>query len=149
MFDAKKVLEGTTERVSGPLPAGWYEAVVQQFVMKTSKSSEEYLNVEMQTSAGRIWYNLNLNHSKEQVRNIAAEQLARLCVAAGFNSIKNPENPEELVGAKVNVLVDIDGSFNRVKTIEPLFKEQSPEAKVYSHKEQTAEADKFDDDIPF
>ena len=67
MFDAKKILEDTPERVSGPLPAGWYEATIKQFVMKTSKSSEEYLNVEMQTDQGRIWYNLNIifrqNHS--------------------------------------------------------------------------------------
>jgi hypothetical protein len=149
MFDAKKILEDTPERVSGPLPAGWYEATIKQFVMKTSKSSEEYLNVEMQTDQGRIWYNLNIKHSKDQVRKIAAEQLARLCMAAGFNSIKNPENPDELVGAKVKVLVDVDGSFNRVKTVEQVEKNQAPEAKVYSTKDQTEEPADFDDDIPF
>jgi len=152
MFDAEKILNETPEKSFGPLPAGWYEATINGFLMKTSKTGQEYLNVEMQTGKGKVWYNLNILHEKEQVRNIAAEQLARLCMAAGFRSIKNPQNPEELIGAKVSVLVEVDGNYNRIKAVEAIEKKKSPAEELYSTKDEPAPAaasSDFDDDIPF
>jgi len=152
MFDAEKILSETPEKSFGPLPAGWYEATINGFLMKTSKTGQEYLNVEMQTNKGKVWYNLNILHEKEQVRNIAAEQLARLCMAAGFRSIKNPQNPEELIGAKVSVLVEVDGNYNRIKTVEAIQKKQAPAEQLYSTKSEpapAADSSDFDDDIPF
>mgnify|MGYP000426721217 CR=1 FL=1 len=152
MFDAEKIINETPEKSFGPMPAGWYQATLSNFIMKTSKTGQEYLNVEFQTEKGKVWYNLNILHSKEQVRNIAAEQLARLCMAAGFRSIKNPENPEELLGAKVKILVEVDGNYNRVKTVEAIDKKDAAAEQLYSAKpkepvqESSAE---FDDDIPF
>lgn len=151
MFDAEKILNDTPEKSFGPLAPGWYEATISGFIMKTSKAGEEYLNVELQTGKGKVWYNLNILHSKEQVRNIAAEQLARLCMAAGFRSIKNPQNPEELTGGKIKVLVEVDGNFNRVKAVEAPDKKQSPSEQLYSTKADPAPpaGGDFDDDIPF
>jgi len=152
MFDAEKILNETPEKSFGPLPAGWYEATINGFLMKTSKTGQEYLNVEMQTDKGKVWYNLNILHEKEQVRNIAAEQLARLCMAAGFRSIKNPQNPEELIGSKVSVLVEVDGNFNRIKSVEGIEKKQAPAEQLYSTKSEpapSAASSDFDDDIPF
>jgi len=44
MFDAEKILNETPEKSFGPLPAGWYEATINGFLMKTSKTGQEYLN---------------------------------------------------------------------------------------------------------
>jgi hypothetical protein len=72
-------------------------------------------------------------------------------MAAGFRSIKNPQNPEELTGGKVKVLVEVDGNFNRVKAVEATDKKQSPAEQLYATKADPAPpaGGDFDDDIPF
>jgi hypothetical protein len=149
MFDAEAMLKGAETPNYGPLPAGWYDATINGFVMKTSQTGNEYLNVEYQTDKGRVWDIMNIKHSKDQVKQIAMEQLARLCLAAGFRSIKNPENPEELVGQKVRVLVDVDGSYNRVKAFEKVGEKVTPEQKLYGQAPAPAAPANVDDEIPF
>lgn len=149
MFDAEAMLKGTETQTYGPLPAGWYEATIQAFLMKTSQTGNEYLNVEYQTDKGRVWDILNIKHSKENVKQMALEQLARLCMAAGFRSIKSPENPEELIGHKVKILVEVDGSYNRVKAIEAVKDQPSPEQKLYGQAPAANAPENVDDEIPF
>jgi hypothetical protein len=149
MFDAEATLAGKEQPNYGPLPAGWYDATINGFVMKTSQTGNEYLNVEYQTDKGRVWDIMNIKHAKDQVRNIAMEQLARLCLAAGFRSIKNPENPDELIGQKVRILVEVDGTYNRVKAVEKV--EGTPQEsaqKLYGASPAPA-TDDVDDEIPF
>jgi hypothetical protein len=118
--------------------------------MKTSQTGNEYLNVEFQTDKGRVWNILNIKHSKDSVRQMALEQLARLCMAAGFRSIKNPENPEELIGQKVRILVEVDGTYNRIKAVEKFEGAEDPAKKLYGSKPAQPAADpNVDDEIPF
>jgi hypothetical protein len=118
--------------------------------MKTSQTGNEYLNVEFQTDKGRVWNILNIKHSKDSVRQMALEQLARLCMAAGFRSIKNRENPEELIGQKVRILVEVDGTYNRVKAVEKAEGAEDPAKKLYGSKPAQPAADpNVDDEIPF
>lgn len=154
MFDAEAIVAGSEQPNYGPLPAGWYDAKINGFVMKTSQTGNEYLNVEYQTDKGRVWDIMNIKHGKDQVKQIAMEQLARLCLACGFRSIKNPENPDELIGSIVRILVEVDGTYNRVKAVEQV--KSNPVEKLYGQNtsaqpavavEKTA-AD-VDDEIPF
>lgn len=153
MFDAEAMLANTETPTYGPLPAGWYDAKINGFVMKTSQSGNQYLNMEYQTDKGRVWDILNIKHSKDQVRQIAMEQLARVCLAAGFRSIKDPENPEELIGSSVRILVEVDGSYNRVKVVEKA--EASPAQKLYGQSPSqqsvapSVTPENVDDEIPF
>ena len=151
MFDAEAIVAGSEQPNYGPLPAGWYDAKINGFLMKTSQTGNEYLNVEYQTDKGRVWDIMNIKHSKDQVKNIAMEQLARLCLACGFRSIKNPENPDELIGSSVRILVEVDGTYNRVKAVEKV--ESNPAEKLYGQSEPkvapSATPADADDEIPF
>lgn len=119
-FNAAQVAQqAEADRPSGPLPAGIYNAIVEGYTNKTSQAGHQYVSVTFKVKgpggSGKAWGNYNVNHPNDQPRNIAMGEIARLCVACGWNSINDVNNPNEIVGCTLNLELAIDGSYNRIR----------------------------------
>jgi hypothetical protein len=74
---------------SGPLPAGWYSAMIVDSIEKPTKAGTgSYIELSYQIVDGefanrRIWDRLNLNNPNETAVRIAQQTLAAICDAAG------------------------------------------------------------------
>jgi len=74
---------------SGPLPAGWYSAMIVDSIEKPTKAGTgSYIELSFQIVDGeyanrRIWDRLNLNNPNETAVRIAQQTLAAICDAAG------------------------------------------------------------------
>lgn len=123
MFDAQAISQQAQENAPqmerGPIPAGWYAVTLVKFERMMNKNgSGEHLKVEFDLDNRRkIWNRYNLRNTNPKAEQIAVEQIANLCVAMGYNSIRDPWNPEELIGRKCEMLIDVDGTYNTVKAV--------------------------------
>lgn len=127
MFDAQAILNDAPAAPGGdygPLPAGKYTGRLAKFETREMKSGNgNLLNLEFDVDFGsskrKVWTRLNLGHtSSQKAVQIATEQLANLCLAAGFRSISDPWNPVELIGQDITLVVGVDGSYNDVKAFQ-------------------------------
>ena len=135
MFDAQAILNDAPAAPGGdygPLPAGKYTGRLAKFETRKMKSGNgNLLNLEFDVDFGsskrKVWTRLNLGHTTSQKAvQIATEQLANLCLAAGFRSINDPWNPVELIGQDITLVVGVDGSYNDVKAFQ--VKDSAPAA---------------------
>lgn len=116
------------------LPAGVYSAYVDRVEWKTSKAGADYLSAGFKTFGGEnegryVWNMWNLMHPKDQVKNIALQDIKRLLIAAGKESeLEGDLSKERLaeivstcrVKIKVNVKTDDYGTKNVIKGYEEL-----------------------------
>lgn len=79
-----------------PLPAGDYELMITKSETKPTKANDgsSYLELEMQVISGehsgrRHWERLNLANKSKQTVEIAEKQLAKLCLALGFQRVED------------------------------------------------------------
>lgn len=100
-----------SESTYAPLPAGEYKMRIDGSEMKISSSSgNEYLSFEFTVAEGqfmgrKLWSNFNIFHPKENVQQIAREQLAALCDACGS---PGANDSSELHGRVVQCKVKLD-----------------------------------------
>ena len=132
MFDATQYVTQNTNsapRDTSPIPEGRYVARMTNFERKlTKKGDGEMLNVEFTVDVGsaarKCWHNFNMVNPNPKAVEIAMEQLAKFCMAGGYNSIQDPWSPAELMGKDVEVYISVDGTYNNIKAFYK--KEMSP-----------------------
>ena len=158
MFDAQAVFaqaqanQPTMDRT--PIEPGWYKVTINQFERVLNKNgSGEHLKVEFDLENRRkVWNRFNLKNTNPKAESIAMEQLAGLCISCGYNSIQDPWNPAELIGKQCELYIDVDGTYNQVKSARPV--QVDAAQKLYGQapaaKPAPAPAGNPDDDlIPF
>ena len=120
------------------VPQGTHTATVSKVEFKESKAGAEYLNLALKTDAGNVFVLMNINHPKEEVRNIALAELKRLLTAAKFSSLKF-ESKEQLAEVLENARFNI--------TVKHKTDDYGTKAVVSGYKECTVPVDA--DSIPF
>ena len=100
MFDLSEV------KAFDIVPQGTHTATVTKVEFKESKSGSEYLNLTLKTDSGNVFVIMNINHPKEEVKNIALAELKRLLTAAKFSTLKF-ESKEQLAEALENARFNI------------------------------------------
>ena len=109
MFDLSRIesSEYTT------IPNGFYPAFIESVQMKTSSAGAEYLSAQFKifgdSHEGRVVFGTyNINHEKEQVRNIALADIKAMLSASGFSEEQMVfKNVEELLSAVKSVRCQI------------------------------------------
>lgn len=103
-FDANNVAPREAFDV---LPNGWYHCTITGADMTPTKAGDaEYLKIELevdgnkhpQFASRKVWDRLNLNHEKQQTREIAQRTLSAICHAIGKLRITDTE---ELLGGQL------------------------------------------------
>lgn len=161
MFDAQAIhaqaQENTTQPDRTPIEPGWYKVTINQFERMMNKNgSGEHLKVEFDLENRRkVWNRYNLKNTNPKAESIAMEQLAALCISCGYNSIQDPWSPAELIGKQCELYIDIDGTYNTVKSVRPVQVDSAQ--KLYGESRTNAPAPtpapapggNTDDEIPF
>lgn len=157
MFDAQAVFaqsqanQPTMDRT--PIEPGWYKVTINQFERIMNKNgSGEHLKVEFDLENRRkVWNRFNLKNTNPQAESIAMEQLAALCISCGYNSIQDPWNPTELIGKQCELYIDVNGTYNNVKSARPV--QQDAAQKLYGQAPAAPAPaptpGNVDDEIPF
>lgn len=86
------------------LPPGWYAMEIVASEIKTSRSGDDYIKLEFQPSEShhpemrgrKVWANLNLYHSKDEVRAIAQRDLAAIAHAVNGPNCGPVKRTEDL-----------------------------------------------------
>lgn len=79
------------------IPAGDYEAMVTDSVMKQTKDGQgNYLELTLEVQAGqyqgrKLWDRLNLKNNNPKAVEIAQKQLAQLCHATGIMQVQDSQ----------------------------------------------------------
>ena len=98
-----------------PLPVGWYLARVEAEETTYTQAGDEALKITFNiTDKGRTvnnWYNIN-HSTSDKAREIATKELENLGRACGMANIKSSG---DFVGRKLEVKLEPDGTFNKVK----------------------------------
>lgn len=161
MFDAQSIAQQAQENAPQmdrtPIQPGWYKVTIAQFERVLNKNgSGEHLKIEFDLENRRkVWNRYNLKNTNAQAERIAVEQIAQLCVACGYNSISDVWNPVELMGKSCDLYIDVDGTYNNVKSVRKCESTQQDAAqKLYGTQPAVAPsgtpAQSVDDDaIPF
>ena len=156
MFDATQHIrqDGGATVDRSPIPEGNYEAKLTAFERRAMKSGNgEMLNAEFTVTVGsaarKCWHNFNMTHNKPQTVEIAFEQMANLCIAAGHPSINDPWNPVELIEKPIQVYITVnDRGYNEIKAFK--MPEKSAAQKLYGSQPVAPSATpSTDDEIPF
>jgi hypothetical protein len=93
-----------------PLPAGEYEAIIEESEEKPTKDGRgSYLQLVVQVVAGdhkgrKLWARLNLNNPSQQAVEIARAELSAICRAVG---VMNPQDSGELHNKPLVVAVKV------------------------------------------
>lgn len=161
MFDAQAIFaQSQTDAPQmdrTPIQPGWYKVTINQFERMMNKNgSGEHLKIEFDLENRRkVWNRYNLKNTNPKAETIAMEQLAALCISCGYNSIQDPWNPTELMGKQCELYIDVDGTYNNVKSVRPV--PFDPAQKLYGQAPAAqsaptpapAPAQNVDDEIPF
>ena len=98
------------ERRYDVIPADWYDAIIEDSDVKTTKSGDgRYINLKFQIVdgpyAGRTIYNaLNIEHHNENVVKYAYIDLGSICRCVG---ILNPKDTSELHNKKLRIKITV------------------------------------------
>lgn len=160
MFDAQAIAaqaqENAPQMDRTPIQPGWYKVTINQFERVLNKNgSGEHLKIEFDLENRRkVWNRYNLKNRNDQAERIAMEQMAALCMSCGYNSISDVWNPVELIGKSCDLYIDVDGTYNQVKSVRKCEQTQQDAAqKLYGQtpaaQPQAAPAQNIDDEIPF
>ena len=118
-----------------PIPSGEYPACISKLEWKTSKAGAKYLNIGFKVTGEKytnrvIFNSLNLYHPKENVKNIAMQELKKILMASGCAADKlNFKDDEALllvlsqVVLTVNVIVRQESDYpakNVIRGYKPL-----------------------------
>lgn len=109
------------------LPAGEYEAVITDSILKnTSSGTGQFLEIKLQVISGEyqnrnLWDRLNIRNQSAKAQQIALGTLSAICRAVG---VMTPKDSAELHGKplRVKVVVKHDDEFgdkNEVKAYKP------------------------------
>ena len=105
-----------------PIPTGEYTAKITESEWRWSKNNPEnqYLALVMVIVDGdftgrKLFVNLNLKHPKDQVKNIAMQELKRICNAAGVYRIENDSQELHGIPFIVKLQLSVDGFETKVK----------------------------------
>jgi len=122
MFDATQFVTQNTNSAPkdrSPIPEGKYVARMTNFERKLTQKGGERLNVEFTVDVGstarKCWHNFNMVNANPKAVEIAMQQLGNFCIACGFNSIKDPWMPIELMEEDIEVYISVDGDYNNIK----------------------------------
>jgi hypothetical protein len=148
MFNAADYAsEGTQKEIA----EGWTDATIDEVVSKESKAGNKYVSVRfnLDNYGGRkMWENLNVRHSREDVREIAYRILANMCIACGFSSIADESNPVELEGKSLKIFVGRDKNGDQaVKSYK--LADDMPGRSMPEFRQTQAATAPVDSDIPF
>ena len=155
MFDAQSIAANAQNDAPqverGPMQPGWYEVKIANFDRNVNKSGTgEHLRVEFDVANGRkVWNRYNLKNSNDTAERIAMEQMAALCIACGYNSISDVWNPVELMGKSCEAYIDVDGTYNNMKSVRKIEGQQQAAQKLYGQQPVAPSATPADDEIPF
>lgn len=118
-----------------PMPSGSYPmAIVNSELKPTKVGNGNYLELELVVASGpyegrRVWDRLCIEHPKQNVQDIACQQLAAICRIVG---IMNPSDSSELhnfplaVKVKLTKREDNGEPTNEVQCYEALGKKTAP-----------------------
>lgn len=126
MFDAQAIhaqaQENAPQMDRTPIQPGWYKVTIAKYERMMNKNgSGEHLKIEFDLENRRkVWNRYNLRNTNEKAERIALEQIAALCMACGFNSIRDVWDPVELMGKQCELYIDVDGTYNNVKSARKL-----------------------------
>jgi Protein of unknown function (DUF669) len=128
-FDASKVAPSTGEQ--DPVPAGWYDIVMDQSEMKPTKDSASTGNAFLecrfniasgQYSGRKLFTRLNLRNNNPVATEIAYKELSAICHAVGVLMVQDSQQLHGLpMKAKVKVRPG-DGQYgpqNEISTFKP------------------------------
>lgn len=109
------------------LPNGDYTAMITASEWKDSKIGVQYLALTLQVVDGHhkgrfLWDNLNLNHPKREVQDIAQRTLSAICRATGHMAISDSEELHNIpVVVRVAYIEAKDGfdDKNQIKQWKP------------------------------
>jgi len=161
MFDATQHIrqDGGATMDRSPIPEGNYQAKLTGFERRQMKSGNgEMLNAEFTVTVGsaarKCWHNFNMTHTNPKTVEIAFEQMANLCIAAGHPSISDPWNPVELVEKPVELYITVnDRGYNEIKAFKmPEQSSTHAAQKLYGQTPVAPSATSdpnVDDEIPF
>ena len=160
MFDAQAIhaqaQDGAPQMDRTPIQPGWYKVTINQFERMMNKNgSGEHLKVEFDLENRRkVWNRYNLKNTNPKAEQIAMEQMAALCMSCGYNSIQDVWNPVELLGKSCELYIDLDGTYNNVKSVRKV-EVTDPVQKLYGSQPVAPSAtpapstQAIDDEIPF
>ena len=103
----------TENGTSRALSPGWYAATVEEQVDEISQAGNRQLTLTLSLEKGgrvKSWY--GVFHPTESSAEIAKAALVKLAKASGLASLADTR---ELVGRKVEIKLEPDGDFNKVK----------------------------------
>ena len=147
----------------GLIPDGEYQAEITESNFKeNAKGTGSYLSVKLSITAGELtnrtlFDNFNLVHQNQVAVDIAQQQFAGLCKAAG---VLTPSDSSDLHGIPLTIIVGSDGQYNRVKRYKAIEKKaatpkgnltgktKAPKASKALDK-QAPSNDEPNDDLPF
>jgi len=113
MFNPQEVL---AESSLPTIQEGWQSARISDVVRRTSQAGNVYVELTLEVEGGRVWERINIQHPKDNVRDIARRILANACIACGVNSIADENQPNELIFRECDVLLAKDNEgFFKVK----------------------------------
>jgi len=127
--------------------AGKWNATIVQVDLKNTKAGAEALFVRFQVqddeATGLVFNCFNINHGKENVRDIAHRELSALCVATGITALTDPS---QLDGKVVSVTIKHDRQGEpRINRYEPAAAAPAP-----TQESQAAAINQIaDTDVPF
>lgn len=93
-----------------PLPAGWYQATVTGAELKKTKAGTgEYIAIRYDilgpTHQGRVIFgNLNIANPNQEAEKIGRQQLRKLMVAIGLNSVSDTD---QLINGNLSIKLDV------------------------------------------
>lgn len=129
-FDASRVAPATGELE--PIPAGWYDVVMDQSEMKPTKdgatTGNAYLECRFNVASGqyagrKLYSRLNLRNSNPVASEIAQKELSAICHAVGIMQV---QDSQQFHGIPLKVKVKLraaDGNYsasNEVTTYKPI-----------------------------
>jgi hypothetical protein len=132
------------------IPAGWYQAVITEAEVKTTKSgSGQYIAIRYDvtgpTHEGRVVFgNLNIRNDNPVAEQIGMKQMRGIMAAGGLSSVKNSD---QFCGIALQIKVKISkseeyGDKNEVADVRPLSGSSMPHPASAPKKSENAQQKK-------
>lgn len=125
-FNTDELLGGDEpENQYGPIPDGWYTAVITDADLKETRSGTGHFiktawKIEGPKSAGRlIWQNLNIRNDSPKAEEIGRRQLGEIARAIGLAKVSETD---QLIGGRAEIKITTRedekyGSSNEIKGV--------------------------------
>ncbi len=139
-FNTDELLGGDEPQTEyGPIPEGWYTAVITDAVLKETRSGTGHYiklswKIEGPKSAGRlVWQNLNVRNDNPKAEEIGRRQLGEVSRAIGLAKISDSD---QLIGGRCEIKIVIRndetyGSSNEIKGVRAVSGSMPPAPAAY------------------